>query len=42
MGSFPHAEYAAAHVISLPMHPYITEAQQIEVANVVREAVSAR
>ena len=42
MGSFPHAEHAAAHVISLPMHPYITEAQQIEVANVVRGAASAR
>ena len=37
-GSFPVAEAAARRVISLPMHPYLTEEQQVEVVKAVRQA----
>ncbi len=45
-GSFPAAERAAEHVLSLPMHPYLS-AEQVEevseaVRNAVRSAMSAR
>jgi UDP-2-acetamido-2-deoxy-ribo-hexuluronate aminotransferase len=38
-GRFPVSEAAASRVISLPMHPYLTEEQQVEVVRAVREAV---
>jgi UDP-2-acetamido-2-deoxy-ribo-hexuluronate aminotransferase len=37
-GSFPAAEAAARRVISLPMHPYLTEADQAKVVRAVRQA----
>ncbi len=37
-GSFPHAEKAAERVVSLPMHPYLSEADQQKIAQVVRQA----
>jgi len=41
-GSFPEAEKASRQVISLPMHPYLTEAEQdIIVAAVRRHATPA-
>jgi UDP-2-acetamido-2-deoxy-ribo-hexuluronate aminotransferase len=39
-GSFPVSEAAAARVISLPMHPYLTEDQQVKVIDALRAAVS--
>ncbi len=39
VGSFPVAEAAGDRVISLPMHPYLTEAQQIQVVQALEEAV---
>ena len=38
-GSFPVSEAAARRVISLPMHPYLTEADQVRVVQAVRESV---
>ena len=38
-GGFPCAEAAARRVISLPMHPYLTEEQQRKVVQAVRESV---
>jgi len=38
-GSFPVSEAAARRVISLPMHPYLTEADQAQVVQAVRESV---
>ena len=40
-GSFPVAEAAAARVMSLPMHPYLTEAQQERVVAALKQAVLA-
>ena len=40
-GSFPVSEAAARRVISLPMHPYLTEAQQASVVKALRESVTA-
>jgi UDP-2-acetamido-2-deoxy-ribo-hexuluronate aminotransferase len=37
-GSFPVSEAAARRVVSLPMHPYLTEEQQVKVVQAVREA----
>jgi UDP-2-acetamido-2-deoxy-ribo-hexuluronate aminotransferase len=39
VGSFPVAEAAAARVISLPMHPYLTEDQQQAVVAALKDAV---
>jgi UDP-2-acetamido-2-deoxy-ribo-hexuluronate aminotransferase len=39
-GRFPVAEAAARRVISLPMHPYLTEVQQATVVEAVRKAVA--
>jgi UDP-2-acetamido-2-deoxy-ribo-hexuluronate aminotransferase len=39
VGSFPVSEAAAARVISLPMHPYLTEEQQVTVVNALRDAI---
>ena len=42
-GSFPIAEKLAEEIVSLPIYPEITEAQQARVVNVVKEhARSAR
>lgn len=41
-GSFPVAEKAAGEILSLPMFPHLTEAQQARVAEVLRSAVPAR
>jgi UDP-2-acetamido-2-deoxy-ribo-hexuluronate aminotransferase len=38
-GSFPRAEAAAEHVLSLPMHPYLREEQQRTIAAAVAAAV---
>ncbi len=35
-GAFPCAEAAADHVLSLPMHPYLSEGEQQQIAHVVR------
>jgi UDP-2-acetamido-2-deoxy-ribo-hexuluronate aminotransferase len=40
-GSFPVAEAAARRVISLPMHPYLTDEQQQSVVVAVRAALSS-
>jgi UDP-2-acetamido-2-deoxy-ribo-hexuluronate aminotransferase len=39
-GAYPVSEAAAARVISLPMHPYLTEAQQAGVVDGLRKAVT--
>jgi UDP-2-acetamido-2-deoxy-ribo-hexuluronate aminotransferase len=38
-GRFPVSEAAARRVVSLPMHPYLTEADQVRVVQAVRESV---
>jgi UDP-2-acetamido-2-deoxy-ribo-hexuluronate aminotransferase len=38
-GRFPAAEAAARRVVSLPMHPYLTEDDQVRVVRAVQEAV---
>ncbi|HEX2585677.1 MAG TPA: DegT/DnrJ/EryC1/StrS family aminotransferase, partial [Steroidobacteraceae bacterium] len=38
-GDFPVSEKIASRVVSLPMHPYLTEAQQQQVVTAVRESV---
>ncbi len=39
-GAFPVSEAAGARVISLPMHPYLTEEQQVQVVKALKEAVT--
>jgi UDP-2-acetamido-2-deoxy-ribo-hexuluronate aminotransferase len=39
-GAFPMSEAAAARVLSLPMHPYLTEAQQVQVVDALKAAVA--
>jgi len=38
-GTFPAAEEAAAFVISLPMHPYLTDEQQLTVVQMLKDSV---
>jgi dTDP-4-amino-4,6-dideoxygalactose transaminase len=38
-GDFPEAERAAAEILSLPMYPHLTEAQQQRVVEVLRRAL---
>lgn len=38
-GDFSHAEHASRHVISLPMHPYLSEADQDKVIDAVKRAL---
>jgi len=38
-GSFPAAEEAAERVISLPMHPYLSDEQQITVIQALKDSV---
>lgn len=40
-GDLPHTEAAAAEVLSIPIFPELTEAQQTEVADAVRAGLSA-
>ena len=39
-GAFPLSEAAARRVMSLPMHPYLTEAQQAQVVDALAQAVA--
>jgi UDP-2-acetamido-2-deoxy-ribo-hexuluronate aminotransferase len=39
VGSFPISEAAGDRVISLPMHPYLTEPQQAQVVQALKESV---
>ena len=39
-GRFPVAERAATQILSLPMFPHLRPDQQVEVANVLRQAVA--
>lgn len=39
MGDFPHAEYASSRVISLPMHPYLQEMEQLKIVTAVKNAL---
>jgi UDP-2-acetamido-2-deoxy-ribo-hexuluronate aminotransferase len=39
-GSYPVSEAAARRVISLPMHPYLTDAQQLAVVEALAQAVA--
>ncbi|MCC2033013.1 DegT/DnrJ/EryC1/StrS family aminotransferase [Microbacterium allomyrinae] len=41
-GQFPVAERAASQMLSLPMFPHLTEAQQLRVVEVLRSCVRAR
>lgn len=41
-GSFPNAEAASGHVVSLPMHPYLSEAEQGTICEAVRAVCSSR
>jgi len=38
-GNFPLSESAARRVISLPMHPYLTDEQQVQVVDALAQAV---
>jgi UDP-2-acetamido-2-deoxy-ribo-hexuluronate aminotransferase len=38
-GSFSKSEAAGRRVISLPMHPYLTEEQQVRVVQALKESV---
>jgi UDP-2-acetamido-2-deoxy-ribo-hexuluronate aminotransferase len=40
-GSFPVSEAAARRVISLPMHPYLSDADQVRVVSALKESVAA-
>jgi UDP-2-acetamido-2-deoxy-ribo-hexuluronate aminotransferase len=40
-GSFPNAEDAARRVVSLPMHPYLSESEQRTICESVRAAVAS-
>ena len=39
LGAFPNSELASQEVLSLPMHPFLTEADQDTVVNAVRAAI---
>ena len=38
-GAFPHAEAAASRIVSLPLHPHITAAQQERVVQALKAAL---
>lgn len=40
LGSFPESERAASEVISLPMHPWLTEGEQDKVVESIKEALT--
>jgi UDP-2-acetamido-2-deoxy-ribo-hexuluronate aminotransferase len=39
-GSFPVSEAVSDRVLSLPMHPYLSEAHQVEIVKALKEAVN--
>jgi len=39
-GSLPVSELVASRVMSLPMHPYLTESQQVQVVAALKQAIS--
>jgi UDP-2-acetamido-2-deoxy-ribo-hexuluronate aminotransferase len=39
-GSFPLAEKAAERVLSLPMHPYLSEQEQVQIAKALIESIA--
>jgi UDP-2-acetamido-2-deoxy-ribo-hexuluronate aminotransferase len=39
-GTFPVSEAAARRVISLPMHPYLRDADQVKVVSALKESVA--
>jgi UDP-2-acetamido-2-deoxy-ribo-hexuluronate aminotransferase len=39
-GDFPHSEKASFQVISLPMHPYLKEEEQLKVVSAINNALS--
>lgn len=41
VGDFPNAERASKHVVSLPMHPYLSLEDQQTVVNAVKKALSS-
>ena len=41
-GSLPVSEHAASSVLSLPMHPYLTEDQQVTVVKALKAAVTGK
>lgn len=41
-GSFPHSEHASDHVVSLPMHPYLTDQDQHAIVEAVLSASSEK
>lgn len=38
---YPHAEEAARQVLSLPMHPYLKDADQVRITEAVKDAVNS-
>lgn len=38
--SYPKTEYAARRVMSLPMHPYLSEAEQVKICQILTEEIS--
>lgn len=38
-GHFPITEHAAQHVLSLPMHPYLSEEQQVEIVDALKDVL---
>ena len=41
-GAFPASEHLASHILSLPMHPYMTDAEIARVASVVLESLECQ
>lgn len=41
VGDFPRAELAASEILSLPLHPHLTKAQQERVVSCLRRAIAA-
>ena len=41
-GSFPHAEKASKEVISLPMHPWLTEEEQVTIVQEIKKNILVR
>lgn len=42
MGDFPHSEAASREVLSLPMHPFLTEQAQDQIIAAVRDVIRVR
>ena len=39
-GDFPIAEYTSQNILSLPMHPYLTNDEQDYICNVLKDAIN--